>query len=69
MLKFIIQHLDLGGSLYENSPQKQPAQVVWAAGSQNSTRRIFNLFEKYPLLTSRKICQLNHLKQCLNNRA
>lgn len=69
MLKFIIQHLDLGGSLYDNRPQKNPAQVVWAAGSQNSTRRIFNLFEKSPLLTSRKICQLNHLKQCLNNRA
>ncbi|BEI31788.1 putative LAGLIDADG homing endonuclease (mitochondrion) [Bryopsis sp. KO-2023] len=69
MLKFIIQHLDLGGSLYDNRPPKQPAQVVWAAVSQFCTRRILNLFEKYPLLTSRKICQLNHLKQCLNNRA
>lgn len=69
MLKLMIQQIDLEGCLYYNRKKKNPAQVVWAAGSQKSTQKILNLFEKSPLLTSGKICQLNHLKQCLHNRA
>ena len=67
MLKLIHHHL--GGSLCYNKSKKHHPKIVWVAVSQKSTRQILNIFEKYPLLTSRKICQLNHLKQCMDNRS
>lgn len=63
MLKLISKHI--GGSLYYEKSKKQHPKIVWVASSQKSTRQILKIFEKYPLLTSRKICQLNHLKQCI----
>lgn len=63
MLLLIANHFG-GGLTYEKKTDK----VVWAANSQSSIKKIFNVFKRYPLLTSRKICQLNHVQACLKNR-
>ena len=55
-----------GGGL---SYKKKTDKVVWAANSQSSLKKIFNVFKRYPLLTSRKICMLNHAQACLKNRS
>ena len=42
--------------------------VTLAFNSKKDIIFIFSLFEKYPLLTSRKICQYNFAQKCLNNQ-
>ena len=60
----------VGGSLnYDKSIKNKHTKIVWVALSQKSVHLILKIFEKYPLLTSRKICQLHHFKQCMSNRA
>lgn len=64
MLLLIANHFG-GGLSYEKKVQK----VKWVANSQSSIKKIFNVFKRYPPLTSRKICQLNHVQACLKNRS
>jgi group I intron endonuclease len=39
-------------------------KVKWHAMSKKDVDRCLGILNKYPLLTSRKICQLEHLKKC-----
>lgn len=41
--------------------------VTLLISSKKDILNVFNIFKKYPLLTSRKICQLNFALNCLNN--
>lgn len=66
MLQALCDHF--GGSLYYE-PSKPNHKVVWVAVSQKSSKQIQLVFETYPPLTSRKICQLNHLKKTLLDRS
>lgn len=40
--------------------------VIWVANSKKDIENIKKIFEKYPLLTSRKKCQLDFLNKCLS---
>lgn len=42
--------------------------IIWVVNDEHQIRDIINIFNDYPLLTSRKICQYNFLKYCLNNK-
>ena len=39
--------------------------VIWVVNDKQTIGNIIKIFETYPLLTSRKICQLNFLKDCI----
>jgi cytochrome c oxidase subunit 1 len=41
--------------------------VTLLISSKKDILNVFDIFKKYPLLTSRKICQLNFALNCLNN--
>jgi hypothetical protein len=58
-----------GGNLTYEKSKLHEDKVVWVASSQKAIAKIFRCFEKYPLLTSRKICQLRHAQACLQNRS
>lgn len=59
----------IGGTIHYENNKKGNDQIVWAAISQKDVKNILAIFEKSPLLTSRKICQLEYLKQCMANRS
>ena len=39
--------------------------VIWLVNKKETIQEIIQIFETYPLLTSKKICQLEFLKKCL----
>lgn len=39
--------------------------VIWVVNNRETIKEILEIFDVYPLLTSRKICQLRFLKECL----
>jgi autonomous glycyl radical cofactor GrcA len=39
--------------------------VIWVVNKKETIQEIIKIFETYPLLTSKKICQLKFLKTCL----
>jgi len=41
------------------------ADVIWVVNNKQEVKKIINIYETYPPLTSRKICQLAFLKVCL----
>ncbi len=44
---------------------KKKDNVIWVVDSKESIKDIIKIFDKYPLLTSRKICQINFMKKCM----
>lgn len=65
MLKLIVQYI--GGSLNFEKKKGIIVKVRWWAISKKDVKNCLSLLDKYPLLTSRKICQLQHLKNCIIN--
>lgn len=63
MFKLISNYI--GGRVYYEKKNKIIIKVKWIAISRRDMDNCFNILTQYPLLTSRKICQLEHLKQCL----
>ena len=59
----------IGGKIYYINNKRGNDQIAWKAVSQKDVKNILNILERYPLLTSRKICQLEHLKQCMIDRS
>jgi LAGLIDADG endonuclease len=59
----------IGGTIHYAKKKKGNDQVIWVALSQKDVKNILSIFKKYPLLTSRKICQLDYLKQCNIDRS
>jgi len=47
--------------------ERKDQYVTWYAGKTENLLSIINLLQKYPLLTSRKICQLNYALLCLKD--
>lgn len=43
--------------------------VIWVVNKKEDIEEIIKIFEEYPLLTSKKICQLNFLKTCLTKNS
>lgn len=41
--------------------------IIWVVNKKEEVERIIKIFDTYPLITSRKICQLNFLKKSLAN--
>ncbi len=62
MLKIIQEHI--GGVV---RIERKDQYVTWIVTKKKDVYYIFSLFEKYPLLTSRKICQYNFALNCLKN--
>lgn len=56
----------LGGSL---AIVRKNQYVEWKVVSQKKIKELIQIFSKYPLLTSRKICQLNFLQSCLSDNS
>jgi len=46
-------------------PRRHKKDVIWVVNNKSTIVDIIKIFETYPLLTSKKICQLSFLKQCL----
>ena len=67
----MLRHLGhiMGGRVTVRHIKNGNNQIVWTASSQKDVKNILRIFEKYPLLTSRKICQHNYLKQCMVDRS
>ena len=42
-------------------------EVIWVVNDKETVKKIIKIFDYYPLLTSRKICQLEFLKKYLLN--
>jgi len=66
MLKLISEHI--GGTIYYEKKNQSIIKVKWVALSAKDVNNCLKILSKYPLLTSRKICQLEHLLQCINER-
>jgi hypothetical protein len=56
----------IGGTVRINSKNDS---VVWVVDNRDIIKEIIKIFDKYPLLTSRKICQLEFLKICLQKNS
>lgn len=67
MLELIRCHI--GGTIHYEKKKKAGDQVIWVAIAQKVVQNILRILKKYPLLTSRKICQYNYLKICMDNRS
>lgn len=59
----------IGGRVNYINNKRGNAQISWTASAKKDVSNILNILEKYPLLSSRKICQLEYAKQCLVNRS
>jgi hypothetical protein len=66
MLKLISEYI--GGRIYYERKNKEILKVKWVSVSTKDVNKCLNILYKYPLLTSRKICQLEHLIKCLENK-
>lgn len=55
----------LGGRIYYEKQKNVIIKVKWVAVSKKDFNNCYAILQKYPLLTSKKICQLQHLQQCL----
>jgi LAGLIDADG endonuclease len=62
LLRLISLHIG-GNVTVQSAPSKN--QIRWVATSKKDVQNILSIFEKYPPLTSKTICQLEYLKQCL----
>ena len=62
MLHVIKDHL---GGYVHTVKQGLSQRIVWSTSAKKNVKHLLNVFETYPFLTSRKICQLNHVKQCM----
>lgn len=67
MLALIAQHI--GGNVSYDKRKKGNDQIRWVASSQACVKRILDIFETYPLLSSRKIHQCAHLKAVMQDRS
>ena len=47
--------------------ERKNKYIVWGSSSTKHILLLIKIFDKYPLITSRKICQLNFMKNCLIN--
>jgi len=47
--------------------ERKDQYVTWSANSRNDITKILNILEKYPLLTSRKQCQLDFALKYITN--
>jgi hypothetical protein len=56
----------IGGSVRITGKGKD---VIWVVNKKETVQEIIKIFESYPLLTSRKICQLEFLKKSLHNNS
>lgn len=52
----------IGGTVRITSKGKD---VIWVVNKKEIIQEIIKIFDTYPLLTSKKICQLEFLKKCL----
>lgn len=52
----------IGGSVRITGRDKD---VIWVVNKKETIQEIIKIFYSYPLLTSKKICQLEFLKKCL----
>jgi len=43
--------------------------IIWVVNKKETIQEIITIFDIYPLLTSRKLCQLEFLKKCLNDNS
>lgn len=66
MLKLISKYI--GGRIYYERKNKEIIKVKWVSVSKKDVRNCLNILSKYPLLTSNKICQLEHLLKCIENK-
>jgi len=66
MLKLISEYI--GGRIYYERKNNSIIKVKCISVSKKDVINCLNILSKYPLLTSRKICQLEHLQKCLENK-
>lgn len=66
MLKIISEYI--GGRISYEKKNNIIITVKCISVSSKDVRNCLNILSKYPLLTSKKICQLEHLKKCLENK-
>ena len=55
----------VGGRLYYERAGNTIIKVKWMALSKKDFNNCVSILTKYPLLTTRKICQYNHLQRCV----
>lgn len=48
--------------------ERENKYVTWSAVSNKDVLRAISILDKYPLLTTRKKCQLLFMKECMKNR-
>jgi hypothetical protein len=56
----------IGGTVRITGKEKD---VIWVVNDKKVIEDIIKIFDVYPLLTSRKICQLTYLKTCLEEKS
>ena len=56
----------IGGTVRINSINNS---VIWVVDNRDIIKEIIKIFDKYPPLTSRKICQLEFFKNCLQKNS
>lgn len=52
----------IGGNVRITGKDKD---VLWVVNNKKTVQNIIKIYDTYPLLTSRKICQLRFLKECI----
>jgi hypothetical protein len=57
----------IGGVINYEKKKGVIIAVKWAASSKKDVNNCLKILSKYPLLTSRIICQFNHFKNCIEH--
>lgn len=58
----------IGGKVSFTTDKNKKKFIIWKTDNKKTILNIIKIFEKYPPLTSRLICQLEFLKKCLINK-
>lgn len=66
MLTLISEYI--GGRIYYERKNNEIIKIKWVSVSKKDVKICLNILNKYPLLTSNKICQLEHLINCIENK-
>lgn len=58
----------IGGRIYYEKKENQIIKVKWVAVASKDVQNCLKIIKKYPLITSRKKCQLDHLINCMEKK-
>lgn len=52
---------------YVRTPGGKGEEVLWVVNNKDLVREVIKIYEEYPPLTTKKYCDLQFMKDCMEN--